>query len=149
MIKKSAFQRGKFKVVAATIKRILGRKRGAVFLGGSGYQNLKGENIMDINNYSYAPGMIGNDDYIESYENDDMTADISIGYRWTGESWVKCFYVTAYSYDGSLDVSERFNTLYHARRLYSEIVERYSDTPPDEDELSALIESIHEEEKAA
>ena len=109
----------------------------------------KGKIAMDCNNYSYAPEMIGNDDYIESYENDDMMADITIGYRGTGNGWAKCFYVSAFSYDGTLDVSERFNTLYHAHRLYSEIVERYSTTPPDEDELSALIEKIRKEEGAA
>ena len=105
---------------------------------------------MDCNSYSYAPSMLNSDsDYIERYENDDMMVDITIGYKGIGGAWAECYYVTAYSYDGSLDVSERFNSLYYARVLYSEIIERYSYTPPDSDDLERLIDSIHAQEKAA
>lgn len=95
---------------------------------------------MDINNYSYAPYMLDNS-YIEEYSNDDMEANIS-------ENYGSGYDVFAFSYDGSLDISEHFRSLHYARVLYSEIVERYSDTPPG-DELETLIASVHNQEEAA
>lgn len=89
---------------------------------------------MDCMSYSYAPSMLnGGREYIERYENDDMQVEL--------ERVDNVYSVWAYSYDGSLDVSEEFSSLSAASSLYEFIVENYSDTPPG-DELEDFISNL-------
>lgn len=90
---------------------------------------------MDCNSYSYAPEMLDGEPPIERYENDDMNAELR---RWSGG-----VVVSAFSYDGSLDVDEYFPAEQRekAERLYAYIVESYRDTPPG-DELEAYIDEL-------
>ena len=92
---------------------------------------------MDCNSYSYAPHMLDGEDRIAAYENDDMSAELEI--------YGKIFTVTAYSYDGSMDIYETFRDLDRARELYNYILEQHSDTPPG-GELKRYIRKLQREE---
>lgn len=89
---------------------------------------------MDCNSYSYAPSMLdGNRAQLAYYENDDMQVEL--------ENYDGTFCVTAFSYDGSLDVAEEFSDIDRAQRLYDFIMENYTSSPPG-DELSAFIRDL-------
>ena len=91
---------------------------------------------MDCNSYSYAPDMLDGEPPIARHENDDMKAKL---YR-----WARGFIVSAWSYDGSLDVYEYFPAEQRekAEQIYAYIVENYDRTPPG-DELEAYIAELH------
>ena len=89
---------------------------------------------MDCNNYSYAPTMLENNNIIKEYRSDDMRIRI--------ETQQNSLFVWAYSYDGELDVFERFNRLENALSLFYHIGENYSVTPPDMRILKATIRRI-------
>lgn len=92
---------------------------------------------MDINSYSYAPGILDEDLTIARYDNDDMTAYIDN----SGTKSNPCFWVSAYSYDGDLEISESFKNETTAKSVFNYIVDNYSDTPPaNNTELQQQIE---------
>ena len=88
-----------------------------------------------INSYSYAPSMV--QDYervqIDYYENDDMYMEL--------ERVDNVYCVMAYSWDGSLDVSEEFSELSKAAKLYEYIFDNYTSSPPG-DELQDFISGL-------
>ena len=89
---------------------------------------------MDCGNYSYAPSMLdGGREILNSYENDDMRAEL--------ERVDNVYCVWAFSYDGSMDISEEFSDRSAAEKLYDYIVTNYSDTPPG-DELQDFIRDL-------
>lgn len=90
---------------------------------------------MDINNYSYAPHLLDNEKVL-NYSNDDM-------YIYIEKDGYGGFLVFACSYDGQLEVCETFRAFTSATALYNHIISSYSDTPPDDKELSAMIYSLH------
>lgn len=91
---------------------------------------------MDINSYSYSPGILDEDSTIARYDNDDMTAYIDN----SGTKSNPCFWVSAYSYDGDLEISESFKNETTAKSVFNYIVDNYSDTPPaDNEELQKII----------
>lgn len=90
---------------------------------------------MDCNSYSYAPTILDGPPPLEAYENDDMSAEL--------ETWAGGYNVTAYSYDGTLDVYEYFRSIDAARSLYEHIRENYADTPPDKPHLNKAIRDAH------
>ena len=92
---------------------------------------------MDCNNYSYAPTMLQEDNTILSYENDDMTAYIEQQRQYN----YFVFWVSAYSYDGQLEVAESYRDILTAKKLYDFIINNYTDTPPGE-ELQTFIDSL-------
>lgn len=92
---------------------------------------------MDINNYSYAPTMATDTDYVAQFENDDMFAEITKGGYFRKEK----YYLYAGSYDGSFEVSEVFEKKRNAKRLYDFIVTNYATTPPTE-ELDIFIRKM-------
>ena len=81
---------------------------------------------MDINSYSYTPGMLDDDTNISRYDNDDMTAYIDKG----GTTNAPIFWLSAYSYAPGLDIAESFTNETAAKSVYNYIVDNYSDTPP-------------------
>ena len=90
---------------------------------------------MDCNSYSYAPTMLDGESVMAHHENDDMYIEL---YKWGN-----LFVVSAWSYDGSMDVYETFRDQRAASLLYDYIVEHYSDTPPG-DELNDCISALHQ-----
>lgn len=91
---------------------------------------------MDINSYSYSPGILDEDLTVARYDNDDMTAYIDN----SGTKSNPCFWVSAYSYDGDLEISESFKNKTPATSVFNYIVDNYSDTPPaDNEELQKKI----------
>lgn len=92
---------------------------------------------MDINNYSYAPHMLDEDNTVKYFENFDMYAEIM---RCRAYSRIY-FSVYACSYDGSLEVSEDYDDIETATKLFDFIIENYANTRPDE-ELFNYIEGL-------
>lgn len=92
---------------------------------------------MDVNNFSYAPSLGVENCTIYLYENDDMTAYVE-KQRVYG---THRFWVSAYSYDGQMDVVEVYDNENTAKRLYDYIVENFAGTPPTED-LQYFIDSL-------
>ena len=89
---------------------------------------------MDCNNYSYAPSMLDcEENTIAHYENDDMSMELV---RYDN----RVFCVSAFSYDGSLDVSEEYYSFAKAAKLYR-FLSAYRSTPPG-DELGEFINSL-------
>lgn len=90
---------------------------------------------MDCNSYSYAPTMLdGERNMLAKYENDDMQIELE-------QVGARAFTVWAFSYDGSMDVSEEFSDRAPAEQLYRFIRDSYSNTPPG-DELEAYIAAL-------
>ena len=88
---------------------------------------------MDCNSYSYAPYMLDKEhERIAYYENDDMYMEL--------ERVEHTFCVSAYSYDGSLDVAEEYRTFEQAAKLYR-FCAAYRSGPPG-DELQEFINSL-------
>lgn len=89
---------------------------------------------MDCNSYSYAPSMLDSEHkQIAYYENDDMYMEL--------EQSGDVYCVSAYSYDGSLDVGEELSTLSKAAKLYEFIYDNYTSSPPG-DELEDFIREL-------
>ena len=84
---------------------------------------------MDINNYSYTPYLLDEDTTAARFENDDVCITIDR----TREYSRLTFWVSAWSYDGQLDYSEKYEDEKTARAVFDYIVETYGDTPPDGD----------------
>jgi hypothetical protein len=83
---------------------------------------------MDINNYSYTPTILDNNNTIKYYNSDDMYAEII-----KERSYDKyIFFIYACSYDGQLEISEQTENENKAIELYNYIVDNYADTPPNE-----------------
>lgn len=97
---------------------------------------------MDCMSYSYAPTMLDDpSETIKHYENDDM--EISV-YEYRHYDTYR-YDVSAYSYDGQLEVAETFTRQDTAIRLYEHIIRHYSTTPPDMDALNEYIEKLKED----
>ena len=91
-----------------------------------------------INNYSYAPTMLEENNKILSYENGDMYAYIEQERQYSS----LIFYVSAFSYDGQLEVAESYKDILTAKKLYDYIIKNYTNTPPGE-ELQTFIDSLN------
>lgn len=92
---------------------------------------------MDCMNYSYSPYML-DEDSMEHYENEDIVINIDKQRHYS--SYI--FWVSAYSYDGSLDFSEQYDSEEDARKVYNYILDKYSTTPPDgsiENEIESML----------
>jgi len=86
---------------------------------------------MDINNYSYTPHMLDEDNNILYYDNDDMYCEVSKERSYSDF----IFWVYACSYDGQLEYSARFTDEETAKVAFDYIVNNYADTPPDDKEI--------------
>ena len=99
---------------------------------------------MDINNYSYS----NNDNessVLKHFENDTMYIDLEYC---VNDYFQEQFYsVTAYSYENNLDISEEFNELLSANKLFNAIKKHYSNADNDI-LLDAYIENLHSVEQA-
>jgi len=84
---------------------------------------------MDINNYSYAPHILDEDTTAARFENDDVCITIDRDREYSNI----IFWVSAWSYDGQLDYSEKYEDEKTARAAFDYIVGAYGTTPPDGD----------------
>ena len=90
---------------------------------------------MDCNSYSYAPYMLdGERKQLAYYENDDMYMEL--------QQIENVFCVTAYSWDGELDVAEEFRKLSKASKLYEFIEENFTSGPPAGNEIEEFISNL-------
>lgn len=96
---------------------------------------------MDINNYSYTPYMLDEDDRTHYYENDDMVAEVTKEREYSHYR----YWVSAYSYDGSLEYSEDFTDPEEAEAAWRYIVKTYSNTPPDGDITEEVKDAVFDE----
>lgn len=110
---------------------------------------------MDCNNYSYtAPGFgVDNAAPIMEHRNDDMQAILD---HWENQYNASPnhpnrgkYIVSAWSYDGQMEIDELFTTEDAARKLYNHIITNYTDTPPIKRELNKAIRAAHKEDTAA
>lgn len=95
---------------------------------------------MDINNYSYAPTLCIDND-IRFFDNDDIVVYVNKERNYNHY----IYWLTAYSYDGSLDVSECFKNESAAVSVFDYIKNMYADTiPNDNTELQEVVNKYSE-----
>ena len=108
---------------------------------------------MDCNNYSYTAPGFGVDETapILEYHNDDMRALFDY---WRNQYDAtpnhprhNDYIVSAWSYDGQLEVDEVFTHAEPARKLYTHIITNYSHTPPTKRALNAAIRQAHKQDR--
>lgn len=97
---------------------------------------------MDINNYSYC-NMDNDNSKLRHFENDTMYIDLEYYVNYFQEQY---FSVTAYSYENDLDISESFNELLSANKLFNFIKKHYSNADSDA-ALMDYIDKLHSIEK--
>ena len=97
---------------------------------------------MDINNYSYC-NMDNDNSKLRHFENDTMYIDLEYCVNYFQEQY---FSVTAYSYENNLDISESFNELLSANKLFNFIKKHYSNTDSDA-ALMNYIDNLYSIEK--
>ena len=89
---------------------------------------------MDINSYSYTPHILDEETLLENV-NDDTCISLRKDRRYS-----LIFYtITAYSYDGQMDIYEEYRDRKQATNRYNYIVDNYADSVPPEEEAESYI----------
>lgn len=92
---------------------------------------------MDMNNYSYSPTMLNDNDYTFYYRNDDI--EITIDKERHYSNYVFWFY--AYSFDGVLEVAACFKEAAPALEVAAFIKNHFAHTQPDDNnKLQQIID---------
>lgn len=98
---------------------------------------------MDINNYSYTPYILDTEE--QDDENHFSSDDIEVSIEYTGSP--SNYWVTAFSYDGQMNIDECFKLEDNAKELFNHIKDNYSSTVPNKRELNKFIYKLHNREK--